>query len=178
MSTDAATLDQLLAELRQLAVDVAPVAEHLAKIDAQLAKLPSSDEVDELRSIVTELQEAVTELKAFQDGPPPIPQRLKELEEKYDRFVIATGEREGVIADAAGVAGDPAHRTMARGEATTIVDRAVAAQTTVNEGFAARILDLFRITSGLQSANIRLVGVLVLVGSAAGSIMLRVFGVF
>lgn len=121
MSADAATLDILLAELRELAVTIAPVSAHLATIDAQLAELPKSAEVDELRKKVEALELGFADLKAFRDGPPPLPQRLIELEDAYRKFVEATGISEASIIKTAGSAGDTAHREMARSEAAPMI---------------------------------------------------------
>lgn len=51
-------------------------------------------------------------------------------------------------------------------------------QDVVNEGVAAKLFQLFGITGALQSANVRLFGILVLVGSAIGSVVVSHFGLF
>lgn len=126
MSSPVVTLEQLLAELRQLALDVAPIAAHLAAIDAQLAALPQSAEVEALRADLEELKVGFAEMKAFQDGPPPIPDRLKALERDVAAFKIATSLDQAAIAEVAGSPGDAAHRGMARGEASPMIAEAEA----------------------------------------------------
>lgn len=178
-------LTTVLAELRKLAADVAPIAAHLASIDEALAGLPQSAEVEALRADVEELKAGWAELKAFIDDP-PLPERLKALERDVAAFKKATGLSETAMqvgVDAAGVAGDDAHREMARGEAAPLIRDSETRQDLKIATMGERVDEIRDALAGwvkafreLQSTQLVIIGVAALALAGLVLFLISAFG--
>jgi hypothetical protein len=97
------------------------------------------------------IEERLAALESIAEGPPRLPDRLVRLEKIVkDNKLTASDADDTIVSD----------------------------QATVNEKVQTRLLSLLGITGELQRFNLRLSGVLILAGSAVGSILLRIFGAF
>jgi hypothetical protein len=118
------------------------------------------------------LEERVGALEDIAEGPPRLPDRLIELEQKVT-WLVSVVESNKL---SAGVAGDEPHRIVVRDEAGELVTKAEARQDIVNQSVFARIAELFGITGGLQQASLRLFGILALGGAVIIYILARALG--
>jgi hypothetical protein len=112
--------------------------------------------------------ELLAQIVDYLEGPPRLLERLIRLED------IVSGL--AAMAEGAGRAGDSKHRRVIVDEAGRLMLAAELRQDEVNAGVRGKLLELFGVTSGLQSASLRLFGVLLLATTAILYIALRAAG--